>query len=84
MGLGAAVEATSSTAVTVAVRTRRFAQSVRIEVPGYRPGDDYFHLLPGEVRQICLLPDNGALPARGVRGVVRALNSEKAVTVTLS
>jgi beta-mannosidase len=64
------------------VSTRRFAQWVVIEVPGFRPSDSWFHLPPGAVRTLTLFPEKtlspegpaaaGSAPA----GVVRALNAQ--------
>jgi len=54
------------------VHTRRFAQWVALEIPGFAPDDSWFHLAPGEERTIVLRPLDGAgLP----KGRVRALNS---------
>lgn len=44
--------AEDGTAVHVA--TKRFALAVRLEVPGSTPGDQYFHLAPGERRRVPL------------------------------
>lgn len=40
----------------VDLSTDRFAQSVHIDIPGYRPVDDWFHLAPGIQRRIRLMP----------------------------
>ena len=57
---------------TVEVRSRTYAHAVHLELPaGAVPADDYFDLLPGDVRRIkvrCARP----LPANRVR--VRAVN----------
>ncbi|MGD0748798.1 MAG: glycoside hydrolase family 2 protein [Acidimicrobiales bacterium] len=53
------------------VRTRRFAQWVALEVPGFALDDSWFHLAPGGERTIALRPrGDGARP----KGRVRALN----------
>ena len=59
------------------VRTRALALAVRVDVPGFRPEDDAFHLAPGESRRIALVAD----PAFGAAapGEVRALNSAAVV-----
>jgi beta-mannosidase len=55
----------------VTVRTRRFAQWVAIDAPGFRAGDSWFHLAPGAQRTV----DLGAVGTEGPpRGRVRALN----------
>ena len=41
---------------TARVETQRFAQWVSFEVPGWRPEDSWFHLLPGTVRGVRLHP----------------------------
>ncbi|PZU18582.1 MAG: beta-mannosidase [Shinella sp.] len=51
---------------TLTLAASRFQQSVHIAVPGYRPADDWFHLLPGEEKAVALLArpgtDTDALP----------------------
>jgi beta-mannosidase len=41
--------------------TDRFLQAVAIECDGWRPDDNYFHLLPGELKRLAFVP----LPGRG-------------------
>jgi beta-mannosidase len=54
------------------VSTRRFAQWIVVDVPGFVPGDSWFHLAPGSSRQITLesIDVGDAAP----RGKVQALN----------
>jgi beta-mannosidase len=54
------------------IRTRRFAQWVVVDVPGFVPSDSWFHIAPDSVREVTLesLDDGDAAP----RGKVRALN----------
>ncbi len=63
----------------LSVTTRRFAQSVAIDVPGFVPSDSWFHVAPGATRDIVLAPRGGfdGRPA----GSVRALNCRGEVTV---
>jgi beta-mannosidase len=65
----------------VEVSTRRFAQWVVIDVPGYRPGDSWFHLVPGAVRRLSLEP----LPASADQphGELRALNCGSPVRIAV-
>lgn len=50
----------------------RLAQSVHIDVAGFRPADNWFHLAPGEEKLVRLLPlENAEKP----NGEVRALNA---------
>jgi len=65
--------------VTLTVRTRRFAQCVTIEVDGYLPEDDFFHLAPGEERAIRLAPRAPA--ASAPRGRLYALNARTPVVL---
>ncbi len=54
------------------VSTRRFAQWVSVNAPGYRPSDSWFHLPPDSERLITLFDGD---PSRPPRGRVRSLNS---------
>ena len=58
---------------SIRVSTRRFAQTVRVEVPGFRCEDDAFHLAPGESRTLALVADRRGVPTAS-RATVRALN----------
>jgi beta-mannosidase len=60
------------------VTTRRFAQWVSVNAPGYRPSDSWFHLPPGSERIVTLLDGD---PAGPPRGRVRALNSTMAAVI---
>lgn len=64
------VSADGDTAELV-LRTRRFAQFVNIDAPGWRPGDGWFDLLPGQQRAVPL-----QRVSDGVRfvGSLRSLN----------
>jgi beta-mannosidase len=54
------------------IATTRFAQSVSIDAPGYVPGDDGFHLAPGQTRRVRLQK----IDDKPLRGHVSALNSD--------
>ena len=62
------------------VRTRRFAQSVAVDVEGFEPDDAYFHLAPGEERLVRLRRTAGT---GAPRGTLQPLNAE-AVTKIVS
>jgi beta-mannosidase len=65
----------------VTVRTRRFAQWVALDLPGFRPSDSWFHLPPGQQRLVALHPlEAGGTP----RGRVRALNALHSVPVVVA
>ncbi|MGE5180908.1 MAG: glycoside hydrolase family 2 protein [Acidobacteriota bacterium] len=53
----------------LAITTKRFAQYVAIEGKGVIARDNYFHLAPGQTRIVHI--------ARGARGTISALNSER-------
>jgi beta-mannosidase len=55
----------------LSVRARRFAQWVAIDVPGFAPGDSWFHVAPGGEHTVTLRPSVEGKPPRGR---VRALN----------
>ena len=80
VGLTATLATGADGGRSITVRTRRFAQTVRVEVPGFLCEDDAFHLAPGESRTLALTADLGA-GAAGGRATVRALNSETVATV---
>ena len=64
----------------VTVATRRFAQWVAIDLPGFVPSDSWFHLAPGAERTVTLQPAGGDGPPKGR---VRALNGRHAVPVVV-
>jgi beta-mannosidase len=55
--------------------TDRLAQSVHLDVEGFRPADDWFHLAPGEAKKIELLArsESDITPA----GEIRSLGSKQ-------
>ena len=57
----------------VEVRTRHFAQSVRLDVPGFDADDQYFHLAPNDTRRVMLMPRVGA--PKSPEGTAQALNA---------
>jgi len=76
--------------VLIEVGTRRFAQWVSIEAPGFVPEDSWFHLAPGAQRLVHLRhfephADGAEAFARPTgSGVVRALNSRRVVRFGLA
>ncbi|SCX29048.1 Exo-beta-D-glucosaminidase precursor [Agrobacterium rosae] len=58
----------------VHVTTDRFAQSVHIDVDGFRPADDGFHLPPGAGRHVELIPF-GSAKTEIPRGEIRTLGN---------
>ena len=57
--------------------TSRFAQSIAIEVKGYLPNDNYFHLAPESSKQIVLTPISGKSKPLGYVTPLNALNPIK-------
>jgi beta-mannosidase len=72
LGLEAMLEEDGNSGWFLTLKTSRFAQSVEIVDPQWRPDRSWFHLAPGEARQVRLL----ARGAAGIRpsGFVRAIN----------
>jgi beta-mannosidase len=80
LGLVAAARPGSDGSWTVTVTTRRFAQWVVVEVPGFLATDSWFHLAPGASRSLGLVPRGEAgRPA----GLVRALNARATTRIAV-
>lgn len=73
-GLTAIAQRRADGTYLLTVRTLRFAQSVCIEVAGFLPEDNYFHLEPDGLRTVTL-SSRASAPARVFRGTVSAVNS---------
>jgi hypothetical protein len=58
----------------VTVTTRRFAQAVKIAVPGHVAEDNYFDLAPGRTRTIGIRPIPSAKKRASLTGELSALN----------
>jgi beta-mannosidase len=68
----------------LAIRTRRFAQSVEVTVRGFEPADNYFHMPPGGSREVLLRPAATAMGAAPrPQGSVRPLNAVTATKVEI-
>jgi beta-mannosidase len=65
---------------TLVVRTRRFAQSIAVDVEGFEPDDAYFHLAPGEERLVRLRRSAGT---GAPRGTLQPLNAEAVTKIVL-
>ncbi|WP_432348786.1 glycoside hydrolase family 2 protein (plasmid) [Shinella yambaruensis] len=59
----------------------RFAQSVAIEIDGFLPADNWFHLAPGGVRSVRLLPCAGTDPLARPNGTVRGIGAEAVISI---
>jgi beta-mannosidase len=67
----------------IVVSTRRFAQSVAIDAPGFVPDDSGFHLAPGQRRRVMLRPSGRPRPSFS-RNSASALNAETAARFELA
>ena len=82
VGLAATVRPGAAAADrSVEISTRRFAQSVTIDAPGFEASDNGFHLAPGQARTVALRA-HGRYPA-STRGSLGALNSEAIVRLDM-
>lgn len=63
----------------VDLRSDRLAQSVHIDVGGYWPDDDWFHLAPGALRRVRLHPLPGTESDAPPTGEIRNLGSSRRV-----
>ena len=87
IGLAATAERHDDGSWSLVVTTRRLAQWVVVEVPGFRPSDSWFHLAPGARRTVALhrtdgaggTDDGAATPA----GQVRAVNALTTARITV-
>jgi len=79
VGLQAWVEPADGGGWQLTVSTRRFAQYVQVDVPGFLPDDSWFHLPPEGTATTVLRPEPGTEGTP--RGRVRALNSRATAPV---
>jgi beta-mannosidase len=68
---------------TLTVSAQQFAQFVAIDLPGWIPDDDGFHLAPGQRRTITLTRSGDGAPDHRSSGTVTALNAEAVAKVEL-
>jgi beta-mannosidase len=81
LGIEASSRPTGDGAHLLNVKTKRFAQAIAIEAPGYVPRDNYFHLEPGAERDILLRPFG---TPQAFTGTVRPLNAFASTEITAS
>ena len=65
--------------VIFSIQSECFLQSVQISAKGYRPAENYFHLLPGQQKRVMLTPDNPA--STKFKAYITALNLYESHTV---
>jgi beta-mannosidase len=80
VGLQAEVEPVDGGAWKLNISSRRFAQYVHVDVPGFVASDSWFHLAPGGTRSVLLRPEAGS--ALEPKGRLRALNSAAPCSVS--
>ena len=83
IGLSAVATARPDGAFNLKIATRRFAQSVWVEIDGgFEASDAYFHLAPGSERTLVLrhLPREAA---KSLRGRVHALNAHNPAKIEI-
>lgn len=73
LGLQAQAQAIEGGRVQLQLLTRRLALGVHVQANGFEADDQYFHLVPGDVRMVTLHPTEGR--ARPWRCTVHALNA---------
>ncbi len=81
-GISAEVAPCAGGEMDLTIRTRGFAQSVAVELGGFAPDDDFFHLAPGGARTVRLRPTAAGSAGSG-RVNVLALNAESLVSVAI-
>jgi beta-mannosidase len=79
LGLRAVASMCDDRTAELVVSSRRLAQGVRIDAPGYQPDDDYFNLRPDSEVRIIL---RGA-PGQRFQGAVHALNSTRSARIEI-
>jgi beta-mannosidase len=85
LGLAAELRRRDDGDLDLAIRTRRFAQSISLDFEGALPDDDFFHLAPGSERVVRIRPahpeQGRAQRARVEGGTCSALNCSSVLTV---
>jgi beta-mannosidase len=87
VGLAAEAKLRPDGAYDLAVRTRRFAQSVCVDMAGFESNENYFHLAPGEERHLQLTRTGShatPTPVVAPRGTVQALNAETSAPIVVA
>ena len=80
VGLQATLHQVDEQAWSLSIKTRRFAQYVSVDIPGFRPDDSWFHLEPGGSTVVGLQRTGSG--GRAPNGLLRALNSKEEVRVS--
>jgi beta-mannosidase len=84
VGLAATSTPIDGGAFKLSLRTRRFAQSVELDVDGFDPDDNYFHVAPGNPREVLLRPRGHASSPKGTAHPLNAQTTSKIVATSAS
>ncbi len=86
VGLNAEARPRPDGAWDLVVRTRRFAQAVRVDIEGFACSDNYFHVPPAGERHLVLRRLGGAEESAppAPRGVLQPLNAEVSAIVVVA
>ncbi|HJW34496.1 MAG TPA: hypothetical protein VJ505_14220 [Holophagaceae bacterium] len=79
VGWRAEVQVVSPTELIVELSGSALLQSVALEAPGWRPDDDYFHLVPGQVKRLRFTALDDA--PRRFKAHLSALNTAETLTL---
>ncbi|HZE90105.1 MAG TPA: glycoside hydrolase family 2 protein [Rhizobacter sp.] len=74
IGLSANVRQLDATTAEMTLSTRRLAQAVHFDIPGFSADDEYFHLVPGQEQRVMLRSSTSQTPV----GTVHAINTHAA------
>ena len=80
LGMEATVAPRGDGRFVLAVRSRRFAQAVAVQVDGFTCDDNFFHVQPGGLREVILVQ---ASDAARPRGTVQATNARGATRISI-
>lgn len=83
IGLTATLQPGEAGTVEVVLTSQRFAQGVHVELEGFVLDDNHFHIAPGGQRHI-VARRHGDARSGSVRGSVRALNTDRVLTLRAS
>ena len=84
LGLSVEITPTPGGDARLTVRTPRFAQAIAIDVDGFVPDDDHFHVAPGGERTVHLLRATAPTgPRPAARGTLQALNATTSTTIVV-
>ena len=79
LGLEAAIEPLDGGDAWLTLRTKRFAQSIALELDDHAPEDSYFHLAPGAEKKVRLRATKASAKVRGFAAPLNAYTPTKIV-----